>query len=195
MPMGAGFCKKARTDSETWDLGLAMNEGKLEELSPPAPYVVVWDEAVVEKLYNASDHRNDRETSLICSRTYWWRIHLRKDACRFRGGAVTVDEEFDLCATPWEGVRTPNGEGRRIPRALRLRWNAVAYGSLVSPQLRFFSLFAKVEICEDWLTNWGIRLLEGWDFSSRCSKQCIARTLWSVPYHPICPLQIGSLGL
>ena len=41
MPMGAGFFEKARADSETWDLGLATNEGKLEELSPPAAYVVV----------------------------------------------------------------------------------------------------------------------------------------------------------
>ncbi|KAF8407371.1 hypothetical protein HHK36_006500 [Tetracentron sinense] len=39
MPMGAGFFEKARADSETWDLGLATNEGKLEELSPPAAYV------------------------------------------------------------------------------------------------------------------------------------------------------------
>ena len=39
--MGAGFFEKARADSETWDLGLATNEGKLEELSPPAAYVVV----------------------------------------------------------------------------------------------------------------------------------------------------------
>lgn len=39
--MGAGFFEKARADSETWDLGLAKNEGKLEELSPPAAYVVV----------------------------------------------------------------------------------------------------------------------------------------------------------
>lgn len=31
MPMGAGFFEKARADSETWDLGLATNEGKLEE--------------------------------------------------------------------------------------------------------------------------------------------------------------------
>ena len=28
--MGAGFFEKARADSETWDLGLATNEGKLE---------------------------------------------------------------------------------------------------------------------------------------------------------------------
>ncbi|KAJ4938757.1 hypothetical protein NE237_026772 [Protea cynaroides] len=41
MPMGAGFLEKARADSETWDLGLATNEGKLFELSPPAAYVVV----------------------------------------------------------------------------------------------------------------------------------------------------------
>ncbi|OIT06415.1 60s ribosomal protein l2, mitochondrial [Nicotiana attenuata] len=41
MPMGAGFFEKARADSETWDLGLVMNEGKLFELSPPAAYVVV----------------------------------------------------------------------------------------------------------------------------------------------------------
>jgi hypothetical protein len=41
MPMGAGFFEKARADSETWDLGLATNEGKLFELSPPAAYVVV----------------------------------------------------------------------------------------------------------------------------------------------------------
>ncbi|PHT70285.1 hypothetical protein T459_25389 [Capsicum annuum] len=41
MPMGAGFFKKARADSETWDLGLVMNEGMLFELSPPAAYVVV----------------------------------------------------------------------------------------------------------------------------------------------------------
>lgn len=39
--MGAGFFEKARADSETWDLGLATNEGELEELSPPAAYVVV----------------------------------------------------------------------------------------------------------------------------------------------------------
>ncbi|KAK4372636.1 hypothetical protein RND71_008020 [Anisodus tanguticus] len=39
--MGAGFFEKARADSETWDLGLVMNEGKLFELSPPAAYVVV----------------------------------------------------------------------------------------------------------------------------------------------------------
>lgn len=39
--MGAGFFEKARADSETWDLGLATNEGKLFELSPPATYVVV----------------------------------------------------------------------------------------------------------------------------------------------------------
>ncbi|KAM3205201.1 hypothetical protein P3L10_028611 [Capsicum annuum] len=41
MPMGAGFFKKVRAYSETWDLGLVMNEGKLFELSPPAAYVVV----------------------------------------------------------------------------------------------------------------------------------------------------------
>lgn len=41
MPMGAGFFEKARADSETWDLGLATNEGKLFGLSPPAAYVVV----------------------------------------------------------------------------------------------------------------------------------------------------------
>lgn len=41
MPMGAGFFEKARADSETWDLGLATNEGKLSELSPPAAYVAV----------------------------------------------------------------------------------------------------------------------------------------------------------
>ncbi|PHU04911.1 60S ribosomal protein L2, mitochondrial [Capsicum chinense] len=41
MPMGAGFFKKARANSETWDLGLVMNKGKLFELSPPAAYVVV----------------------------------------------------------------------------------------------------------------------------------------------------------
>ena len=41
MPMGAGFFEKARADSETWDLGLATNEGKLFELSPPAAYYVV----------------------------------------------------------------------------------------------------------------------------------------------------------
>ncbi|PHU04537.1 hypothetical protein BC332_25359 [Capsicum chinense] len=41
MPMGAGFFEKARANSETWDLGLVMNEGKLFELSPPAAYVVV----------------------------------------------------------------------------------------------------------------------------------------------------------
>ncbi|KAM3341891.1 hypothetical protein P3S68_026857 [Capsicum galapagoense] len=41
VPMGAGFFEKARADSETWDLGLVMNEGKLFELSPPAAYVVV----------------------------------------------------------------------------------------------------------------------------------------------------------
>ncbi|KAK4837359.1 hypothetical protein QYF36_004857 [Acer negundo] len=40
MPMGAGFFEKARADSETWDLGLATNEGKLFGLSPPAAYVV-----------------------------------------------------------------------------------------------------------------------------------------------------------
>lgn len=39
--MGAGFFEKARADSETWDLGLATNEGELEDLSPPAAYVVV----------------------------------------------------------------------------------------------------------------------------------------------------------
>lgn len=39
--MGAGFFEKARADSGTWDLGLATNEGKLEELFPPAAYVVV----------------------------------------------------------------------------------------------------------------------------------------------------------
>ena len=39
--MGAGFFEKARADSETWDLGLATNEGELFELSPPAAYVVV----------------------------------------------------------------------------------------------------------------------------------------------------------
>lgn len=39
--MGAGFFEKARADSETWDLGLATNEGKLFELFPPAAYVVV----------------------------------------------------------------------------------------------------------------------------------------------------------
>lgn len=41
MPMGAGFFEKARADSETWDLGLATNEGELKELSPPVAYVVV----------------------------------------------------------------------------------------------------------------------------------------------------------
>lgn len=41
MPMGAGFFEKARADSETWDLGLATNEAKLLELSPPAAYVVI----------------------------------------------------------------------------------------------------------------------------------------------------------
>lgn len=43
MPMGAGFFEKARADSETWDLGLATNEGShgLSKLSPPAAYVVV----------------------------------------------------------------------------------------------------------------------------------------------------------
>ena len=41
MPMGAGFFKKAWSDSETWDLGLATNEGELFELSPLAAYVVV----------------------------------------------------------------------------------------------------------------------------------------------------------
>ena len=41
MPMGAGFFEKARADSETWDLDLATNEGKLFEFSPPAAYVVV----------------------------------------------------------------------------------------------------------------------------------------------------------
>lgn len=40
MPMGAGFFEKARADSETWDLGLATNEGELEELSPPAAYLM-----------------------------------------------------------------------------------------------------------------------------------------------------------
>ena len=39
--MGAGFFEKARADSETWDLGLATNEGKLFELSPPVAYVVI----------------------------------------------------------------------------------------------------------------------------------------------------------
>ena len=39
--MGAGFFEKARADSETWDLGLATNEGELFELSPPVAYVVV----------------------------------------------------------------------------------------------------------------------------------------------------------
>ena len=38
---GEGFFEKARADSETWDLGFATNEGKLEELSEPAAYVVV----------------------------------------------------------------------------------------------------------------------------------------------------------
>lgn len=41
MPMGAGFFEKARAHSETWDLGLATNEGELKELSPPVAYVVV----------------------------------------------------------------------------------------------------------------------------------------------------------
>ena len=41
MPMGGRFFKKAWSNSETWDLGLAMNEGELFELSPPAAYVVV----------------------------------------------------------------------------------------------------------------------------------------------------------
>ncbi|PHT46358.1 hypothetical protein CQW23_15516 [Capsicum baccatum] len=41
MPMGAGFFEKARADSETWDLGLVMNEGKIFEHSPPSAYVVV----------------------------------------------------------------------------------------------------------------------------------------------------------
>ncbi|CAN4109510.1 unnamed protein product [Withania somnifera] len=41
MPMGAGFFEKVWADSETRDLGLVMNKGKLEELSPPAAYVVV----------------------------------------------------------------------------------------------------------------------------------------------------------
>ncbi|PHT27476.1 Photosystem II CP43 reaction center protein [Capsicum baccatum] len=41
MPMGAGFFKKARADSETWDRGLVMNEGKLFKLSPSAAYIVV----------------------------------------------------------------------------------------------------------------------------------------------------------
>ncbi|PHU01017.1 hypothetical protein BC332_30804 [Capsicum chinense] len=40
MPMGVGFFKKIWSDSETWDLGLVMNEGKFFELSPPAAYVV-----------------------------------------------------------------------------------------------------------------------------------------------------------
>ncbi|MCE5165919.1 hypothetical protein HAX54_013156, partial [Datura stramonium] len=40
MPMRAGFFEKARADSETWDHGLVMNEGKLFELSLPAAYVV-----------------------------------------------------------------------------------------------------------------------------------------------------------
>ncbi|PHU23326.1 hypothetical protein BC332_08433 [Capsicum chinense] len=39
--MGVGFFKKARADSETWDLGLVMNEGKLFEISPTTTYVVV----------------------------------------------------------------------------------------------------------------------------------------------------------
>ena len=41
MPLGVGFFKKAWSNSETWDLGLAMNEGELFELSPPTAYVVV----------------------------------------------------------------------------------------------------------------------------------------------------------
>ncbi|KAF3662535.1 hypothetical protein FXO38_02260 [Capsicum annuum] len=40
MPIGAGFFRKAWADSETWDLGIVMNEGKLFELSMPATYVV-----------------------------------------------------------------------------------------------------------------------------------------------------------
>lgn len=39
--MGAGFFEKVRADSETRDLGLATNEGKLKKLFPPAAYVVV----------------------------------------------------------------------------------------------------------------------------------------------------------
>ena len=41
MPMGERFFKKAWSNSETWDLGLAMNERELFELSPPVAYVVV----------------------------------------------------------------------------------------------------------------------------------------------------------
>ncbi|KAI5669081.1 hypothetical protein M9H77_18934 [Catharanthus roseus] len=39
--MGAGFFEKVWADLETWDLGLATNKGKLEELSLPAAYVEV----------------------------------------------------------------------------------------------------------------------------------------------------------
>ncbi|MCD7466976.1 hypothetical protein HAX54_004094, partial [Datura stramonium] len=41
-PFGSSrrFFEKARADSETWDFGLVMNEGKLFELSPPAAYLV-----------------------------------------------------------------------------------------------------------------------------------------------------------
>ena len=39
--MGAGFFEKAQVDLETWNLGLATNEGELKELSSPVAYVVV----------------------------------------------------------------------------------------------------------------------------------------------------------
>ncbi|KAG7021741.1 hypothetical protein SDJN02_15468 [Cucurbita argyrosperma subsp. argyrosperma] len=36
-----GSFKKVQVDSETWDFGLARNEGELKEISPKVAYVVV----------------------------------------------------------------------------------------------------------------------------------------------------------
>ncbi|KAF7129742.1 hypothetical protein RHSIM_Rhsim10G0114100 [Rhododendron simsii] len=63
------------------------------------------------KLYNASDHGTDQETSPICSRFDQGSIHVWKDAFRFRGGGVTVRKAMIFERHPEWGCGHPMAKG------------------------------------------------------------------------------------